>query len=200
MSSYHFYWNFLRLIIEARIVRNPNKRKVILSNSIKSKVVNEINYYKQQNERNTMNSIKKSGMKILFLAIVLLLGLNLAACSKDPVSANNVQVNDRPLSGNWEGAFNHPDYYSGYITMDLSQSGGTISGTYHLNFYYGYSNGPVYDGNVTGTISQSGNYNLSLLNSDFTYNCDLTLSTDALEGSWVSDNRSKSGSLLVHRK
>ena len=127
-----------------------------------------------------MNSIKKSGMKILFPVIVLLLGLTLAACSKDPVSPNGATVNDGPLSGNWEGAFNHPDYYSGYITMDLSQSGGLISGTYHLNFYYGYSDGPEYDGDVTGTISPSGNYNLSLLNNDFTYNCDLTLSTDAL--------------------
>ncbi len=142
-----------------------------------------------------MNSVKNTGIKFLILVIVFLAALNFTSCSKNPVSANG----GAKISGNWEGAFNHPDYYSGYLTMMLNQSGNSISGTYHLAFYYGYSDGPKYDGNVTGTVSQSGKYDISLLNNDFTYNCSLTLDADTLNGNWVSKTNSKSGSLSVHK-
>jgi hypothetical protein len=142
-----------------------------------------------------MNSVRKSGLDLFFLAAAIILVLNLAACSQ-----NSVSPNDGPLSGSWNGAFSHPDYYAGYLTMNISQSGNSISGSYNLDFYYGYSDGPKYDGNVTGTVSQSGYYNISLLNSDFTYNCNLSLSSDSLNGSWVSVSGSKSGSVDVHKK
>ncbi|MCW8811330.1 MAG: hypothetical protein OQJ93_08130 [Ignavibacteriaceae bacterium] len=140
-----------------------------------------------------MNTIKQTAKGLLTILALLIAMINFSACSKDE---NPVSPGETNISGSWKGPFNHPAYYSGYLEMSVVQNNNNVTGTFHLYLSPGYS-GEDYYGNVTGSPSNNGKYNLSLINTDFTYACDLTLNPDSLSGNWVSTSNGTTGTLTV---
>lgn len=144
-----------------------------------------------------MNTITQNVTKLLLLAIFLLAAMHFSACSKDENPVSPAPVDN--ISGSWKGPFFHPAYYSGSLEMTVTQNDNTIIGTFHLYLSPGYS-GEDYYGTVSGSASNDKSYTLSLINTDFTWICSLTLKSDSLAGDWESARKTVGGSLSVGKK
>ncbi len=139
-----------------------------------------------------MNVNNQFKVRLFKFFIFIMIVTGLSACSKDNNPAEPEETN---VSGHWEGPFTHPSYYSGYLKMDINQNSNLLSGTFTLTLYPGYSQGKIYTGNIKGSANKNSSYNLTLINSEYTWACSLKLNTDTLIGDWVSPGESVSGTL-----
>jgi len=140
-----------------------------------------------------MKTINQKLQNLLKMGLLATIILSFGACSEDPVSPELTNV-----SGKWDGTINHPGYDSGTLTLQILQSNDNISGTFTMRLV---KNNSVqnYGGTITGAKISSNNYNLSLINSNFTWICDLNLNSTTLSGDWESSTSSISGSLSVQK-
>ncbi len=139
-----------------------------------------------------MNINNQFKVRLFKFFIFIMIVTGLSACSKDNNPAGPEGTN---ISGHWEGPFNHPSYYSGYLKMDINQNNGSLSGSFTVTLFPGYSQGKNYTGNITGNNKGNDSYNLTLINSQHTWVCSLELNADTLSGGWVAAGESVSGTL-----
>jgi hypothetical protein len=140
----------------------------------------------------TFNQKLQNLLKMGLLATII---LNFVACSEenDPMSPGLTNI-----TGEWEGTLNHPGYDSGTLSLQLLQSNDNLSGSFTMRLVKN-NNVQNYGGTITGAKISSNNYNLSLINSNFTWICDLNLNSTTLSGDWESSTSSISGSLSVQK-
>jgi hypothetical protein len=140
----------------------------------------------------TFNQKLQNLLKMGLLATII---LNFVACSEenDPMSPELSNI-----TGEWEGTLNHPGYDSGTLSLQLLQSNDNLSGSFTMRLVKN-NNVQNYGGTITGAKISSNNYNLSLINSNFTWICDLNLNSTTLSGDWESSTSSISGSLSVQK-
>ena len=140
----------------------------------------------------TLNQKLQNLLKMGLLATII---LNFVACSEenDPMSPELSNI-----TGEWEGTLNHPGYDSGTLSLQLLQSNDNLSGSFTMRLVKN-NNVQNYGGTITGAKISSNNYNLSLINSNFTWICDLNLNSTTLSGDWESSTSTISGSLSVQK-
>jgi hypothetical protein len=140
----------------------------------------------------TFNQKLQNLLKMGLLATII---LNFVACSEenDPMSPELSNI-----TGEWEGTLNHPGYDSGTLSLQLLQSNDNLSGNFTMRLVKN-NNVQNYGGTITGAKISSNNYNLSLINSNFTWICDLNLNSTTLSGDWESSTSTISGSLSVQK-
>jgi hypothetical protein len=140
----------------------------------------------------TFNQKLQNLLKMGLLATII---LNFVACSEenDPMSPGLTNI-----TGEWEGTLNHPGYDSGTLSLQLLQSNDNLSGSFTMRLVKN-NNVQNYGGTITGAKISSNNYNLSLINSNFTWICDLNLNSTTLSGDWESSTSTISGSLSVQK-
>jgi len=142
-----------------------------------------------------MKTFNQKLQNLVKMGLLTTIILSFAACSEenDPMSPELTNI-----TGEWEGTLNHPGYDSGTLSLQLLQSNDNLSGSFTMRLVKN-NNIQNYGGTITGAKISSNNYNLSLINSNFTWICDLNLNSTTLSGDWGSSTSSISGSLSVQK-
>lgn len=131
-------------------------------------------------------------------SIVVLLAVAVAAGCADATGPES----DADVTGAWSGAFSHPSYDSGSLSMSLLDVNGEVSGTYRLRLVRSLANGRNYvqasGGQVTGS-SANGRLNLRLSRTDEDWLLEGRLSgANRANGEW-STLRGVRGSFDIER-
>lgn len=142
-----------------------------------------------------MKNVKQSLNAILLVTVLIIMSLSLAACSKDSNPAAPEITN---ISGKWEGQISHPAYDGGSISMTVLQNDNNISGSFRMTLVRG-NMVQQYGGTVAGAKISDQNYTLTLTGSNFTWICNMNLSSNTLSGSWESSRSSISGTISVEK-
>ena len=142
-----------------------------------------------------MKTFNQKLQNLLKMGLLVTVILSFIACTEesDPMSPGLTNI-----TGEWEGTLNHPGYDSGTLSLQLLQSNDNLSGSFTMRLVKN-NNVQNYGGTITGAKISSNNYNLSLINSNFTWICDLNLNLTTLSGDWESSTSSISGSLSVQK-
>ncbi|HEX9739694.1 MAG TPA: hypothetical protein VGA29_02875 [Ignavibacteriaceae bacterium] len=142
-----------------------------------------------------MKTFNQKLQNLLKMGLLVTVILSFIACTEesDPMSPGLTNI-----TGEWEGTLNHPGYDSGTLSLQLLQSNDNLSGSFTMRLVKN-NNVQNYGGTITGAKISSNNYNLSLINSNFTWICDLNLNSTTLSGDWESSTSTISGSLSVQK-
>ena len=142
-----------------------------------------------------MKTFNQKLQNLLKMGLLVTVILSFIACTEesDPMSPELSNI-----TGEWEGTLNHPGYDSGTLSLQLLQSNDNLSGSFTMRLVKN-NNIQNYGGTITGAKISSNNYNLSLINSNFTWICDLNLNSTTLSGDWESSTSTISGSLSVQK-
>jgi len=142
-----------------------------------------------------MKTFNQKLQNLLKMGLLVTVILSFIACTEesDPMSPGLTNI-----TGEWEGTLNHPGYDSGTLSLQLLQSNDNLSGNFTMRLVKN-NNVQNYGGTITGAKISSNNYNLSLINSNFTWICDLNLNSTTLSGDWESSTSTISGSLSVQK-
>jgi len=147
-----------------------------------------------------MNTLNQFAKKLLVITVLIVLAINFSACSEDPVTPELENV-----SGKWEGAFEHPGYDGGAITLNILDNDGNLSGTFTMQLVrvYGTRNYVQnYGGTISGAKVKDKNYSLNLDGPNFMWVCDLNLNSKnvTLSGDWESSQSSLSGTMSTTKQ
>ena len=147
-----------------------------------------------------MKSVKQSLNAVLIFTVLIVMSFGLAACSKDNNPAAPVISN---ISGKWDGQISHPAYTGGSINMTILQNDNSVSGSFTMRLVRKLDNGrnfvQSYGGTVAGAKISDQNYTLTLTGTDFTWICNMNLSSNTLSGDWESSRSSISGTISVEK-
>ena len=143
-----------------------------------------------------MKNAKRSLNTILMVTVLIMISLSLAACSKDSNPAGPPEITN--ISGKWEGQISHPAYDGGSISMTILQNDNNVSGSFRMRLVRG-NMVQQYGGTVAGAKISDQNYTLTLTGTDFTWICNMNLSSNTLSGDWESSRSSISGTISVEK-